>query len=386
MGHKELMVGNKAVAYGAVLSKVQVASAYPITPQTTIVEYLADFIAEGKLDAKFIEVESEMSAQVSVQGASWAGARTFTATSGPGLLYMHHPMMGCRLPIVMAVVHRSNKSMQPDHTDLMAQRDTGWIHLYCEDNQEVLDTVIMSYKIAEDDRVYLPVALGLDGYILSYTAEPVEIPDQELVDGFLPPFKGRSAPHPDMTIEEWRANQARGAGGYGTQKAWIDHHENMMAAKEVIVEVDEEFGRVFGRSYGGLYEEYNCEDAEAVIVAMGTIASTARPTIDALREEGKDVGLVKLKSFRPFPHDEFREMAKRYNAFGVIDRNISIGSGGVVFNELRSALYDVDDKPSAIGFHTGLSGEEVTPGMVKRIAEKTLKAARGPVEPLVEWV
>jgi pyruvate ferredoxin oxidoreductase alpha subunit len=295
-------------------------------------------------------------------------------------------MMGCRLPIVMAVAHRSNKSMQPDHTDLMAQRDTGWIHLYCEDNQEVLDTVIMSYKIAEDDRVYLPVALGLDGYILSYTAEPVEIPDQDLVDSFLPPFKARSAPHPDMTIEEWRANMARGAGGYGTQKAWIDHHENMMAAKEVIVEVDEEFGRVFGRSYGGLYEEYNCEGAEAVIIAMGTIASTARPTIDSLREEGKDVGLVKLKTFRPFPHDEFREMAKKYNAFGVIDRNLSIGSGGVVFNELRSVLYDVDDKPSVIGFHTGLSGEEVTPAKVRRIAEKTLEAARGPVEPLVEWV
>jgi pyruvate ferredoxin oxidoreductase alpha subunit len=179
---------------------------------------------------------------------------------------------------------------------------------------------------------------------------------------------------------------ARGAGGYGTQKAWIDHHENMMAAKEVIKEVDEEFSRVFGRSYGGLYEEYNCEGAEAVVVAMGTIASTARPTIDALREEGKDVGLVKLKSFRPFPDEEFREMAKRYNAFGVIDRNISIGSGGVVFNELRSALYDVDDKPSVQGFHTGLSGEEVTPGMVRRIAEKTLEAAKGPVEPLVEWV
>ncbi len=386
MGHTELMVGNKAVAYGAVLSKVQVVSAFPITPQTTIVEYLADFIASGQLNAKFIEVESEMSAQVSVQGASWAGARAFTATSGPGLLYMHHPMMGCRLPIVMAVVHRSNKSMQPDHTDLMAQRDTGWIQLYCENNQEVLDTCIMSYKIAEDDRVYLPVTLGLDGYILSYTAEPVEIPDQELVDSFLPPFTSRTAPEVGMTKDEFRKKSFRGGGGYGTQQAWINHHDNMMRAKEVIMEVDKEFEETFGRSYGGLYEEYNCEGADAVIIAMGTIASTARSAVDGLRKEGKNVGLVKLKCFRPFPHDEFRAMAKKYNAFGVIDRNISIGSGGVVYNELRSALYDVKNKPNVIGFHSGMSGVEVTPQMINMMAEKTLKAASGPVEPLVEWV
>ena len=163
----ELMVGNKAVAYGAKLARIEVTSAYPITPQTTIVQYLAEFVANGELDAKFIEVESEISAQISVQGASFAGARTFTATSGPGLLYMHHPMYGLRRPVVMAVVHRGAKSMQPDHTDLMAQRDTGWIQLYCEDNQEVLDTTIMAFKIAEDERVHLPVALGMDGYILS---------------------------------------------------------------------------------------------------------------------------------------------------------------------------------------------------------------------------
>ena len=377
------MVGNKAVAYGAKLSRVEVISAYPITPQTTIVQYLAEFIARGELDAKFIEVESEMSAQLSVQGASFAGARAFTATSGPGLLYMHHPMMGCQLPVVMAVVHRSNKSMQADHTDLLAQRDTGWIQLYCENNQEVLDTCMMAYKIAEDERVYLPVALGLDGYILSYTAEPVEIPDQEEVDGFLPPYKAMTAVDPSIPYEEWVLNVSR---YYGSQESWYEHHRNMLNAMEVIEEADREFSEVFGRSYGGLLEEYNCDGAEAVIVAMGTIASTARPVIDELREEGKDIGLVKLKTFRPFPADKFRQLAEKYDAFGVIDRNLSIGSGGVVLGEVRNALYSTKDKPAVIGFHAGLAGKEVRPEDVRRMAEKTLRAAHEDVEPSVTWI
>ena len=383
MAHKELMVGNKAVAYGAKLSKVDVISAYPITPQTTIVQYLAEFVAQGELDARFIEVESEMSAQVSVQGASFTGARTFTATSGPGLLYMHHPMMGCQLPIVMAVVHRGNKSMQPDHTDLMAQRDTGWIHLYCEDNQEVLDTCMIAYKIAENAKVHLPVVLGLDGYILSYTAEPVEIPDQEEVDDYLPPYKPKFGLGTPLPYEEW---VKRPGGFYGSQNAWLSHHTKMMDTRKVIEEAHTEFNKKFGRNYGGLYDEYRCDDADAVLIAMGTIASTARPVIDQMRSHGKKVGLVKLKTFRPFPDDEFRELATRHKAIGVIDRNVSIGGGGVVYAELRSALYDLEDRPRVLGFHTGLAGKEVTPGHVSHMAEKTLNAAAGGAESAVEWV
>lgn len=383
MVRTELMVGNKAVAYGAKLSRVEVISAYPITPQTTIIQYLAEFIASGELKARFIEVESEMSAQISVQGASFAGARAFTATSGPGLLYMHHPMMGCELPVVMAVVHRSNKSMQPDHTDLMAQRDSGWIQLYCENNQEVLDTCIMAYKISEDKRVYLPVTLGLDGYILSYTAEPVEIPDQEDVDDFLPPYESKSSIDPSIPYDVWVKRVSR---YYGSQEAWIKHHANMLNAKEVISEVDRDFCKAFGRSYGGLFEEYNCEDAEVVIIGMGTIASTARPVIDELREEGKDVGLVKLKTFRPFPIDEICQLAKKYRVIGVIDRNISIGGGGIVFGEVKNALYDMDDRPKVLGFHAGLAGKEVTPEHIRYIGEKTLKATREKVETVIEWI
>ena len=383
MPHKELMVGNKAVAYGAKLARIQVTSAYPITPQTTIVQYLAEFVANGELDAKFIEVESEISAMISMQGASFGGARTFTATSGPGLHYMHHPMYGCRQPIVMAVVHRGAKSMQPDHTDLMAQRDTGWINLYCEDNQEVLDTTIMAYKIAEDERVNLPVVLGMDGYILSYTPEPVEIPDQADVDKFLPPYKPKTGLGDPLPYAEWKAAQT--PGSYGTQGAWIEHHEHMLESKKVINEVDEAFFKAFGRKYGGLYEEYKCEDADAVVIAMGTIASTARATITKLQEERHKVGLIKLKTFRPFPGVELREIAKKYKAIGVIDRNVSLGSGGVVFNELRGALYDMDERPNVVGFHTGMAGKEVTPDHIKHIAKKTLGSIPEKVDQ-VEWI
>lgn len=379
------MVGNKAVAYGVKLARVQVISAYPITPQTTIVQYLAEFVANGELKAKFIEVEAEISAMVAVQGASFAGARTFTATSGPGLLYMHHPMMeGNQLPIVMSVVHRSNKSMQPDHTDMMAQNATGWMQLYCENNQEALDTTIMSYKIAEDPRFSTPCMFGIDGYILSYTAEPVEIPDQGLVDEWLPPFKPKWAPDVNIPVSEWKKQQGR---YYGGQKAWIAHDQHFKKSLEIIKEVHADFEKTFGRGYGnGLLEEYNCENADAVIVAMGTIASTARVTIDDMRSEGQEVGLVKLKTYRPFPADEIRRLAGKYRALGIIDRNVCLGAGGNVFNETRSAVYDMDERPRVLGFHTGMAGEEVTPDMIQKIAEKTLKAAKQRVEPTVEWV
>ena len=385
MPHTELMVGNKAVAYGAKLARVQVISAYPITPQTTIVQYLAEFIASGELKARFIEVESELSAMVAVQGASFAGARTFTATSGPGLFLMHHPMMeGSDLPVVMGVVHRSAKSMQPDHTDLMAQRDNGWIQLYCENNQEALDTAIMSYKIAEDPRLVTPTIFGIDGYILSYTAEPVEIPDQETVDEWLPPLKAPWAPDINVPVSEWRKHQGR---LYGSQKAWLDHDKKFRDGINIVKEVHGDFERTFGRSYGnGILDEHNCDGAEAIIVAMGTIASTARVAVDDLRAEGKNVGLVKLKCYRPFPAEYFRSLAEKYRAIGIIDRNVSLGGGGNVFNETRSALYDMDDRPKILGFHTGMAGEEVTPSMIRKIAEKTLKAASTRVEPAVEWV
>ncbi|MBS7638099.1 pyruvate ferredoxin oxidoreductase [Candidatus Bathyarchaeota archaeon] len=391
MGRWEVMVGNKAIAYAAKLARVQFISAYPITPQTSVVEYLAEMVASGELDAEFVNVEGELTAQTAALGASAAGARAFTATSGPGLLYMHHPMhatSGGRFPVVMAVIHRSVKGMQPDHSDMMSQRDTGWIMLECENSQELLDTGIMAFKIAEDERVRLPTIFAGDGYILSYTAEPVEIPSQGDVDAFLPPYRSNYPLLPGLAEEARRVQMEQWGIGQDPQLRWRRQQEAMEAAKMVIREVNEEFYKWFGRRYGnGLVEEYKCDDVEAFIVAMGTIASTARAAIDRLQARGRRIGLVKLKSFRPFPSEEFRRLGAKVRAIGVIDRNISLGSGGITFQEIRSSLYDLEERPRILGFHAGLSGKEVRVGDIEMICEKTLRAAKGEgPSSLVEWI
>ena len=382
------MVGNKATATAVKLARVQVASAFPVTPQTTITEYLSEMVANGELDAQFVNVEGELSSQVVVQAASRVGARVFVCTSGPGQLYMHHPMhqtSSNRLPVVMAVVHRGNKGMQPDHTDLMSQMWTGWIQLYCEHNQELLDTCLMAYKVAEDKRVRLPVAFGYDGYVLSYTAEPVEIPAQEAVDAWLPPNKPMPSIIPD---EVDPSTYGRGWGRGDPQMAWKTHHEAVLASKEVIVEVNEDYGKTFGRRYGnGLVEEYRCEDAEAAIVAMGSMVGTARAAVDRLWDDSKKVGLVKLKCLLPFPVEDFQRIVESVGALGMIDRNVCLGHGGAGFRLLRDALYDLEDRPKVLQFHAGLGGKEVRVDDVVKVGEKTLKAGRREKMPsLVEWV
>ena len=382
------MVGNKATATGVKLARVKVASAFPVTPQTTITEYLSEMVANGELDAEFVNVEGELSAQVVVQAASRVGARTFVCTSGPGQLYMHHPMHQTsdnRLPVVMAVVHRGNKGMQPDHTDLMSQMWTGWLQLYCEHNQELLDTCLMAFKIAEDKRVRLPLAFGYDGYVLSYTAEPVEIPAQEAVDAWLPPNKPMPSILPD---EVDPSTYGRGWGRGDPQMRWKMHHDAVVGSREVIKEVNEDYGKTFGRKYGnGLVDEYRCEDAEAVVVAMGSMTGTARTAVDRLWDDGKKVGLVKLKCFLPFPIEDFQKIGASVNALGMIDRNVCLGHGGAGFRLIRDSLYDLEDRPSVLQFHAGLGGKEVRVSDVVRVGEKTLKAARGEkVSSLVEWI
>jgi len=384
----EVMVGNKATATAVKLARVQVASAFPVTPQTTITEYLSDMVANGELDAEFVNVEGELSSHVVVQAASRVGARTFVCTSGPGQLYMHHPMHQTsdnRLPVVMATVHRGNKGMMPDHTDLMSQMWTGWIQLYVEHNQEALDTCLMAYKIAEDDRVRLPLAFGYDGYVLSYTAEPVEVPAQEDVDDWLPPYKASPSILPDTVLPEHLGGRYdRG----GPQERWQEHHEAIVNAKDVIVEVNESFGKKFGRSYGnGLIEEYRTEGAEAVLVAMGSLAGTSRTAIDRLQNDGLKVGLVKLKCFLPFPKEEFQEIGKEVGAIGMIDRNICLGHGGAAYTQIRHALYDLEDRPSVLEFIAGMGGKEVRVDDIYKVGEKTLKAAKsGGVSTAEVWV
>ena len=390
MAKFEVMVGNKAVAYAAKLARIRYVSAFPITPQTTIVQYIADMIASGEIDADYVTMEGELSCQSSAMTAATT-VRSFTATSGPGLLYMHHPMhmtTWARLPLVMAVVHRSTKGMQPDQMDTMSQRDTGWLMWECQNSQELLDTGIMSFKIAEDQRVRLPMIFMGDGYILSYTSEPVEIPAQEEVDAFLPSYRRPIPMFPEEKEEAMKLMMEMWSPYVDPQKVWRDQQQAAMNAKEVIKEVNQEFEKSFGRSYGnGLVEEYGCDDVDAVLVAMGTIASTAKTAVDRLQRDGKRIGLVAIKSFKPFPEEEFQRIAGYAKAMGVVDRNVSTGTrGGITFTEVRHALYDVDERPATLNFHAGMRGKEVRVEDLKRMAEKTLNAAYGEkVSSQVEW-
>jgi pyruvate/2-oxoacid:ferredoxin oxidoreductase alpha subunit len=384
----EVMVGNKAAATAVKLAKVQVASAFPITPQTTITQYLSEMYAAGEWDFDFVNVEGELTSQIVVQSASKIGARVFTCTAGPGLLYMHHPMQQTGtsyLPVVMAVVHRNYKGMQPDHSDLMSQQWTGWIHWYVEHAQEILDTILMAYKVAEDKRVRIPIAVGYDGYVLSYTAEPVEIPAQEEVDKWLPPNKAIPSVLPeDVTIETLR----RGWGRGDPQMRWKHHHDQIIGSEAIHKEVMDSYEKTFGRRYGnGPIEPYKMEGAEAAVIAMGTIAGTTKAAIDKLQADGKNVGLIKLRSFIPFPVSDFLEWSKKLEALGVVDRSICPGKGGPVFSKLRDILYDLEIRPKTLQFHAGLGGKEVRVHDIYAVGEKVLRAAQGgTVENMVEWV
>ena len=382
---KKILMGNHAVSYGASLSRVEVIAAYPITPQTQVVEELSEMCAEGKLKAKFINVESEHSAMAACIGAEQTGARTFTATSAHGLTLMHellHWASGARLPIVMANINRSMApgwSIWTDQNDSLSQRDTGWLQIYCENNQEVLDSIIQAYKIGE--QILLPVMVVLDAFLLSHTYEPVDIPEQELVDKFLPkldyPYKvdvknprsfGSLLP-PDYYLEM----------RYKLQKA-------MEEAYDVIIQVDREFQQMFGRSYGGLVEEYRTEDAELMLVASSTVASTSRIVIDQLREEGIKAGLLRMRFFRPFPTSEVIAALKGVKKVAVIDRNISYGQGGIFCEEIRSVLYNIDQKerPPVFGYIAGLGGRDITPTTIREVLFHTLKEDK-PKENII-WI
>jgi len=388
MSFTRMMEGNEAAAYGAMLSRAEVIPAYPITPQTELISNLATMIADGRMKAEYIKVEGEHTAMAAAIGASVTGARVFTASSSQGILFMEEPFWmppGMRLPIGMCIVNRSVAplgTLRADHMDSMLQRDTGWIQLYCENSQEVVDTIVMGYKIGEDKRVYLPVATCYDGYFVSATATPTTIPDQKAVDDFLPPYKHEmySLMPEDyrMPIREMNMAKAR----YNVQQA-------QETAKTVIEEVDKEWRKRFGRYYDGMLEEYQCKDADAVLITMGSMTGTARDVIDEMRTKGKKIGLIKLRCFRPFPREELRKIANKYRAIGVADRNTSFGSagGGIVATDLARALYDLDERPVIADFHIGLGGTDVTMNQIEYMAKETLRAAEtGKTKEAVDWV
>ena len=364
---KKVIVGNHAVSWGVKLARAEVVAAYPITPQTQIVEELAEMTADGRLKARFIKVESEHSAMAACIGASAAGARAFTATSSQGLLLMHELLHWAslgRLPIVMADINRAvapGWSIWCDQNDTLAQRDTGWVQLYCENNQEVLDTTVQAFQLAE--QVNLPVMIVLDAFFLSHTSEPVDIPEAADVDAFLGPRVAElkldvNDPHsfgaltrPDVYMEMRLRQQEAMRGVFG---AWAG--------------IEAAWEKRFGRRWGAI-ETYRTEDADLVLLTSGTITSTTRFVVDQQRAAGRKLGLVKVKMFRPFPTDLLRRALAGVPRVAVLDRNISPGHSGIFAEELRAALYDLpaDQRPRIDGYVVGLGGRDVTPAVIEEI-------------------
>jgi len=361
---RELITGNMAVALAAKFCRPEVISAYPITPQTTIIEYLAKMVAKGELKAEYIKVESEHSAMAACIGAAAAGCRVFTATSSQGLLLMHEMLFqasGLRLPIVMVNVNRAVGApwtIHTDQTDSMAQRDTGWIQFYCEDGQEVLDMIIQGFKIAE--KISLPVMVISEGFVLSHTTSPVEIPEQEKADEFLPPYQ------PKWKLD---TDNPMAFGGHASSNIYSELRRNIQKSMEEVGEIQmetaSEFFRLFGRKYLPVEVEGSL-DSEILLVTSGTISGTAREVI----KNYPDVSLMKIRMFRPFPYNLVRKLSCHAKKIAVIDRNISFGSRGIFAESVRSSLYGIPPRP-VFEFIFGIGGEDVTPEIISKAIDFT---------------
>ena len=384
---RKVMTGNYASAWGAKLAKAEVVAAYPITPQTSIVEKLADFVSTGEMKAHFIPVESEHSAMAACIAAEAAGDRTYTATSSHGLTLMHEVLMwasGARLPIVMTNVSRAMAppwSVWVDHMDSVAQRDTGWMEFFCQSNQEVLDTIIMAYKVAESKGIMLPAMVIEDAFILSHTSEPVDIPDQAIVDDFLPSYS------PELKLE---VGKPMGFGSLVRPDQYMEfRYKAMLGMKDAhdrFLRVEQEFKQVFGRDHGGLLERYRCEDAEVVLVAAGSVAATAKDVVDGLRAKGFPVGLARIRSFRPFPHEEFKALGSKVAGLGVLDRSYTFGAAGAMYTEVKASVFSGQKKPVMKNYIAGLGGRDITPKILEKIYEDLMLVTKRPEENEVEWV
>ena len=363
-----LLTGSDAAAYGAKLARIEVLSYYPITPAFPAMERFSKFIEDGEINTRFVRVESDHSALAAALGASLAGSRTFTVTNSQGLLYMTEVVYhtaGLRQPVVMAVANRALSaphSRFPEHGDAISQDASGWIMLFCENNQEILDTVIQAYRIGEACR--LPVMVNYEGYIQSHTQEEVAMPDQAGVDEFLPFTR----------VAALDVNNPQGLNTVTSPEFYMDYkfHQNaaMQQAATVIDEVAAAYGNAFGRDWHGLAEGYCMEDAEHALVTMGSAASDARVVVDELRAQGKKVGLIKVRSFRPFPADKLRALLKNVHLVTVLDKNIVFGSGGALGTELKSALYG---QSSIIvkSYIVGLGGRDFGTREIHKILEES---------------
>ncbi len=367
--HDQMLDGNRAAAIGAKLCRVQVVAAYPITPQTPVTEALSEFVERRELPAQYITVESEHSALAVCSSASLVGARTFTATSSHGLAYMHemlHWVAGTRLPVVLACVNRAIGApwnVLNDQQDSISQRDTGWIQIYARNNQEILDSVIQAYKIAE--KTYLPVMVCYDGYILSHTEMPVEVPSQDAVDRYLPAYRPHTVLDPGnpknynlVTLANPRAN-AEGVLCHGYMEIRYLLQEALQKSRETISAAGQEFGELFGRGYAKLLWEHRMQDAEIAIVTMGSLALEAVVAADALRKQGAKAGVLGLRVFRPFPGRDIAEALRRCRLVVVFDKNVSYGNEGATCNEIKAALYGSGTSAAVSNFIVGLGGRDV---------------------------
>ncbi len=384
---RTVMKANEAAAWAAKLAKPKVIAAFPITPSTLVPEKISEFVANGELDAEFIKVESEHSAISACVGASAAGVRTFTATASQGLALMHEVLFiaaGMRLPIVVAVGNRSLSApinIWNDWQDSISQRDTGWMQFYAENNQEALDLILIAFKVAEDERVLLPAMIGFDAFILTHTVEPVEIPDQEVVDEFLGEYTPKHA-YLDPAKPITQGTLAFPAHYMEARYTVWEANEN---AKKVIDEVFEEFEKRFGRKYSKV-EEYRTDDAEIVLVTMGSLAGTVKEYVDHLREKGVKVGAAKLTVYRPFPAEEVRELAKKAKVIALLEKNVTFSIGGALFQDFSRALVNQKEKPILIDFILGLGGRDVTFGNLDEVVGIAQKAIAGEEFEEVNWI
>ncbi len=378
-----IITGNEAMAIGAKLCRVQVVAAYPITPQSPVTEMLSQFVESGELDAQYVTVESEHSALSVCIGASTVGARAFTATSANGLAYMCeqiHWTAGARLPVVMGCVNRAMAapwSVLNDQQDSMSQRDAGWIQIFARNNQEIIDTVIQAYRIAES--LYIPVMVCYDGYLLSHTVMPVEVPTQEQVDSFVPPYKPQTVLDPadprnlnQVTLADPRMNAA-GELCHGYMELRYLLQQAHEAALETVVAVDSAFEAEFGRSWGGVLWEYQTEDAEVVLMAAGSLASEATVAVDRLREDGCKAGVVGVRCYRPFPGAQLAEAVRNARLVVVFDKSLSYGHEGPICSDLKSALFSAEAPPAVHGHIAGLGGRDIKAGDLAEAARESLR-------------
>ena len=378
--------GNEAAAWAVSLANVDMVAVYPITPQSSLVEYLAKFIADGRLAAEIVDVEGEHSVLSVLQGACLAGARTYTASCGPGLAFMFEPYMrtpGMRLPLVMTIVTRDTltpQSVWGGHQDAMSVREVGWIHMYCESVQEVLDTTIMAYKVAEHHDVMLPVNVNHDGNYLSFGAARCELPDQGEVSAFL----GEKNVNWHVALDPQRPMAVDpltgGAGGAGPS-TFVRYRKGQCSgtqnALKVITEVHEEWGRRFGRYHAPLIESYRMDGAEYAIMTIGSMTGAAKDAVDDARARGDKVGLLKVKTYRPFPVAALVSALAEVKAVGVVDRSVSFGwNCGPLFQDTITAMHYAPKRIPAMSFIGGLAGADLTVGHFERVIGRTAELAR----------